>query len=74
MSRLRSLRAAEVLAALAQAGFQQVRQKGSHIRLRHPDGRTVTVPAHGPHDIGRGLLRKILRDAEVTPDESLELL
>ena len=74
MSRLRSLRAAEVLAALAQAGFQQVRQKGSHIRLRHPDGRTVTVPAHGPYDIGRGLLRKILRDAEVMPDEFLELL
>ena len=74
MSRLRSLRAAEVLAALARAGFQQVRQEGSHIRLRHPDGRTVTVPAHGPHDIGRGLLRKILRDAEITPDEFLELL
>jgi predicted RNA binding protein YcfA (HicA-like mRNA interferase family) len=74
MSRLRSLRAAEVLAALARDGFQQVRQKGSHIRLRHPDGRIVTVPAHGPHDIGRGLLRKILRDAEITPDEFVELL
>ena len=62
------------MAGLARAGFQQVRQKGSHIRLRHPDGRVVTVPAHGTHDIGRGLLRKILRDAEIAPDEFLELL
>ncbi len=74
MSRLRALKSAEVLAALARAGFQTVRQKGSHIRLRHPDGRVVTVPAHGAHDIGRGLLRKILRDAEIAPDEFLELL
>jgi predicted RNA binding protein YcfA (HicA-like mRNA interferase family) len=74
MARLRSLRSAEVVSALAQAGFQQVRQKWSHVRLRHPDGRIVTVPLHGPHDIGRGLLRKILRDAEITPDEFLELL
>jgi len=74
MSRLRSLKSAEVLAALARAGFQQMRQKGSHIRLRHPDGRVVTVPTHAAHDVGRGLLRKILRDAEIAPAEFLELL
>jgi predicted RNA binding protein YcfA (HicA-like mRNA interferase family) len=74
MARLRSLRSAEVLGALARAGFRQVRQKGSHVRLQHADGRAVTVPAHGTHDIGRGLLRKILRDAEIAPDEFLRLL
>jgi len=27
-------------------GFQQVRQKGSHIRFAHPDGRKTTIPDH----------------------------
>ncbi len=74
MSKLRAVRSSEVLSALSRAGFQQVRQRGSHVRLRHPDGRVVTVPRHGSQDIGRGLLRKILRDAELTPDEFLKLL
>ena len=73
MSKLRALKAAEVLSALTQAGFQRVRQRGSHVRLRHPDGRVVTVPEHGAHDLGRGLLRKILRDAEISVEEFLKL-
>lgn len=74
MSRLRTLRSAELLKALARAGFERVRQRGSHVRLRHPDGRVVTVPEHGSQDIGRGLLRKILRDAELSIDDLLRLL
>jgi predicted RNA binding protein YcfA (HicA-like mRNA interferase family) len=74
MSKLPTARSSEVLAALSRAGFQRVRQRGSHVRLRHPDGRVVTVPEHGPHDIGRGLLRKILRDAELSVEAFLELL
>ncbi|HHV57920.1 MAG TPA: addiction module toxin, HicA family [Firmicutes bacterium] len=27
-------------------GFSRVRQKGSHVFFRHPDGRTATVPCH----------------------------
>ena len=74
MSRLRPVRSGEVLSALTRAGFQSVRQRGSHVRLRHPDGRVVTVPEHGSQDIGRGLLRKILRDAELSVDDFLNLL
>jgi len=44
------------------------------VRLRHPDGRVVTVPIHPGKEIGRGLLRKILRDAELSVDEFLALL
>ena len=29
-------------------GFARVRQKGSHVFYRHPDGRTTTVPSQGP--------------------------
>ena len=68
------LTARRVLRALEKAGFQVQRQTGSHVRLKHPDGRVVTVPVYGSQDIGRGLLRKILRDAEMTPAELLALL
>jgi len=68
------LKAGEVIRVLEKAGFTLVRQRGSHARLRHPDGRVVTVPMHPSQDIGRGLLRKILRDAELSAQELIELL
>lgn len=74
MSRLPTLRGREVVRALEDAGFRVVRQKGSHVRLKHPDGRTTTVPVHAGRDVGRGLLRKILRDAELRRDDFLDLL
>jgi predicted RNA binding protein YcfA (HicA-like mRNA interferase family) len=42
-------------------GFQKVRQKGSHIRFAHPDGRKTTIPDHGDKDVPKGLLSKIIR-------------
>jgi len=47
---LRSLTARELVAALTRDGFCFVRQKGSHQRYRHPDGRRVTVAPHGGGD------------------------
>jgi len=40
--------------------------------MQHPDGRTTVVPIHPGEDIGRGLFRKIIRDAHVDEDEFLE--
>jgi predicted RNA binding protein YcfA (HicA-like mRNA interferase family) len=42
-------------------GFQAIRQKGSHIRFVHPDGRKTTVPDHGSTDVPYGLLVKIIK-------------
>jgi len=42
--------------------------------MRHPDGRVVTVPLYLGHVIGRGLLRKILRDAELWFDDVMAFL
>ena len=42
-------------------GFEPVRQKGSHIRFRHPDGRKTTIPDHGNQDVPYGLLLKIIK-------------
>lgn len=55
-------------------GFQAVRQKGSHAFFRHPDGRTTTVPNHRGRDLARPLLREILREIEMTPDQFQEAL
>ncbi len=63
------LKARDVIRVLRLVGFSLVRQSGSHIFFEHPDGRTTLVPRHGGEDIGRGLLRQILREIEMTPEE-----
>lgn len=65
---------AQLIRALERAGFEAARQRGSHRRFRHPDGRVVTVPVHGSADVGRGLLRKILRDADLSIEDFVVLL
>jgi predicted RNA binding protein YcfA (HicA-like mRNA interferase family) len=54
---------------LLHLGFVAVRQKGSHIFYRHPDGRTTTVPNHSGRDLARPLLREILREVELAPEQ-----
>ncbi|HEY4699535.1 MAG TPA: type II toxin-antitoxin system HicA family toxin [Nitrososphaerales archaeon] len=51
--------------------FLQTDQIGSHIILRHVDGKRMTVPRHDP--IGKGFLVKIILEAELTKDEFPEL-
>ncbi len=58
MTRLPSLNGEQIVKALGKAGFQVLRQKGSHIYLKHPDGRATVVPVHKGESVGRGLLRK----------------
>lgn len=74
MPKLPTVTANEVIKALDKIGFQAVRQKGSHVRMKHEDNRVVTVPVHKGKTIGKGLLRKILKDAELTVEEFIELL
>ena len=64
------LKPSELVRALERMGFRLAREsKSGHRRYVHPDGRRTTIPMHKGHDIGPGLLRKILRDIEVEPDE-----
>lgn len=74
MAKLPILTAKQTIRILEKVGFQVTRQRGSHVRLKHPDGQVVTVPVHSGKDIGRGLLRKILRDAELSVEELIDLL
>jgi predicted RNA binding protein YcfA (HicA-like mRNA interferase family) len=74
MSRLPRLPGKEITRALLAAGFEIVRTKGSHQFLRHPDGRATVVPTHAGEIIGPGLMPKILRDCDMTPEEFEALL
>ncbi|MCC0179285.1 type II toxin-antitoxin system HicA family toxin [Waterburya agarophytonicola K14] len=74
MPKLPVITASEIIKALEKIGFQAIRQKGSHVRMKHEDSRVVTVPVHKGKTIGKGLLRKILRDAELTVEEFIKLL
>lgn len=65
-----------ILRTLVRAGFYVHHQSGSHAQLRHaskPHLR-VTVPRHDRFDLPRSVLRSILRQAELTVEEFLELL
>lgn len=66
------LSAREVLKALSKAGFLQVGQAGSHLRLKHANGRIVMVPNHP--EVAVGTLLSILRQAGLRRNEFLRLL
>ena len=74
MTRLPTVKARKLLKVLRKLGFVKVRQEGSHAFFKHPDGRTTVVPIHRGKDIGRGLLREILKDVNCSPDEFRRLL
>jgi len=60
------------LRVLAKSGFTRVSQKGSHVKLRDEDGRTVIVPLHP--ELARGTLASILRQAGLSVDDFIDLL
>lgn len=69
MSKLSPIRARELIAILERSGFQKVHQKGNHVRMKHSDGRRTTIPLHAGEKVGIGLLRKILRDVNISRTE-----
>ena len=69
MSRLRIINAKKIEKLLFKLGFEKVRQKGSHVFYRHPDGRTTTVPHHGGRDLARPLIKEILREIELSAEQ-----
>jgi predicted RNA binding protein YcfA (HicA-like mRNA interferase family) len=65
----------ELIRALAKFGYEAVRQKGSHVRLRHPTDTKklpVTIPLHD--EIAFGTLRRILRDVGLTVEQLIASL
>ena len=58
----------KLIKILNKKGFVITRQRGSHVQMEDEEGRRVTIPVHAK-EIGRGLLSKILRDAEIYKKE-----
>lgn len=59
---------------LESLGFYFARQKGSHARYKHNDGRAVTVPMHGKENLKRGLLNGMLNEISVDTTELIVFL
>jgi predicted RNA binding protein YcfA (HicA-like mRNA interferase family) len=75
MGKLPVVSGAQLVRVLEKAGFQVLRQRGSHIVLqkREPDRiRTTVVPTH--RELAKGTLSGILKQAQLTPDDLVRLL
>ena len=66
------LKPREVCRLLENLGFSLVRQRGSHLQYRHPDGRGTTVPNHSGRDVSPLLVRQIAKDIGLTIDQLLQ--
>jgi len=74
VSGLPSVSGRETVKALRKIGYEQDRQRGSHIVLRqvvYPHRRLV-VPDH--HEVAKGTLRAIIKQSGLTVDEFKSLL
>jgi predicted RNA binding protein YcfA (HicA-like mRNA interferase family) len=63
----------KVVKILEKLGFVKLRQKGSHMIFHHPDCRTTVLPFHKEEEIGRGLLRKIIKDTRTTKEDFMKM-
>ncbi len=70
MARMPQISAIELSKILKKLGFELIRQEGSHMFFRHPDGRTTVVPNHPGDNLGRGLLVKIIKkDIQISRED-----
>jgi predicted RNA binding protein YcfA (HicA-like mRNA interferase family) len=54
---------------LRKLGFVKLRQKGSHAYFSRSDGKATVVPMHKGEDLGRGIIRSILGDIELSRED-----
>lgn len=75
MTSLRRVSGKEAIRILEKLGFEQARQRGSHVVLKKqtPEGMIgCVVPLH--KELAIGTLRGILRQAKITPEEFMSNL
>jgi predicted RNA binding protein YcfA (HicA-like mRNA interferase family) len=70
--RLPVLSGREIIKALAKVGFVPVRQKGSHVFLRHVDGRRTVVPLH--EEVNKSTIMDIIEQTKLTRQDFLKLI
>ncbi|MDE0470875.1 MAG: type II toxin-antitoxin system HicA family toxin [Ekhidna sp.] len=62
MSRHFRITGKKLVIKLQKMGFECVRVRGSHHRMKHPNGRITTIPLHGNKELSKGLIRKIIQE------------
>jgi len=60
----------QVLSALTRLGFNEVHRKGSHVKMKHTDGRLIVFPFHDEVDLFT--LKGALRDAEIEVEDLIK--
>jgi predicted RNA binding protein YcfA (HicA-like mRNA interferase family) len=73
MTKLKPISAKKAIKILKKIGFQPIRQKGSHLFLKNPDGRATTIPIHDK-DINIQTIQDILDEIKISRDEWIELI
>ena len=71
MARLPVISGDELVRVLRRVGFTWDHTEGSHMILLHSSGVRLSVPRH--RELGRGLLRSLIRDAGLTRGEFTRL-
>jgi len=71
---LKPLPARKIIKVLSILEFRIVRKRGSHVVLKHSDGRITVVPVHAGEKISIGLLLKIIKDTKLSKEEFLKTL
>lgn len=74
MPKLPVVKGSKLLRTLFKAGFSKHHQVGSHIQLKHKDGRRTTIPYHPSKEIPRGTLKAIISDLDISVEEFVKLI
>ncbi|MBI4029516.1 MAG: type II toxin-antitoxin system HicA family toxin [Candidatus Blackburnbacteria bacterium] len=74
MPKLPVVKTKELLKTVQKLGFVKHHQTGSHIQLKHSDGRRVTIPYHPSKEIRRKTLKGIINDIDMTVEEFIQAL
>jgi predicted RNA binding protein YcfA (HicA-like mRNA interferase family) len=72
MPRLPIISGDQFVKAVSKVGYSWDHTEGCHMILLHPSGRRLSVPRHA--ELGRGLLRALIRDADLSREEFIGLL
>ena len=66
MTKLVVISPAKMAKILEKLGFRLVRQKGSHAFYQHSDGKATVIPVHKGEDLGKGIIKSIINDIEIS--------
>jgi predicted RNA binding protein YcfA (HicA-like mRNA interferase family) len=74
MPKLSLLKPQQVVQKLRQLGFAGPIPGGRHARMVHPGtGQIIPIPMHKGKDVSVGLIRTIIREVGITPEEWIQL-